>query len=351
MERILGHERAITTLRRALRCGRFHHAWIFSGPKGVGKFTTALEVARILVDPSDRMATGADAETHPDVHVIRKELARFCDDATVRTQKLSNIPVAVLREYMIGGRTKTGRALEAPAYRKASHGHGKVFIIDEAELIDPYDGQPALLKTLEEPPPETYIILVTTRPGRLWSTIRSRCQHVRFGPLPPDAFAAWMDRADLGVDDEERAMITELAGGAPGVATLAATYGFASWRRTLDPLLAEIEAGSFPPRLGAAMADLVETFAAEWVKRNRERNPSKDAANKDGARHLLTMLAARARRDLAAGVDDARDPAPRLTVIDLIHEAERHLASNVNMKHVFENLAVQWGRACAPAAV
>ena len=79
---------------------------------------------------------------------------------------------------------------------------------------------------------------------------------------------------------------------------LAAEYGFASWQRRLDPMIAELEAGRFPADMGAALAEFVETFAQTWVKNNR--NASKDAANKDGARWVLLLLAAHARERLRA---------------------------------------------------
>ena len=190
MHRILGQERAIDTLLTALGSGRVHHGWIFSGPLGVGKFTTAVEFARLLLDPhaapnlageieadpEGETSRLIDAGTHPDLHVIRKELALFSDNPQLRARKLSNIPIDVLRERMIGGKTSDDRPHVAVAYRKPAQGHGKVFIIDEAELIDVY-GQNALLKTLEEPPPATYIFLITSRPERLLPTIRSRCGH------------------------------------------------------------------------------------------------------------------------------------------------------------------------------
>ncbi|MEE8460420.1 MAG: hypothetical protein V3S08_11120, partial [Phycisphaerales bacterium] len=91
MKKILGQGKAVETLLGSLRSGRFAHAWIFAGPRGVGKFMTAIELARILLDP-DAAGDGAvdpasetsrmiDAGVHPDLHVVRKELARFSDDA------------------------------------------------------------------------------------------------------------------------------------------------------------------------------------------------------------------------------------------------------------------------------
>ncbi len=348
MDRILGQPHAVAALRTALASGRFHHAWIFAGPRGIGKFTTAVELARILLDPEavdgrsdleSRTSRLIDAGTHPDLHVIRKELALYSDAAEVRARKLLNIPIDVLRQRMIGGPID-GRFHEAPAHKTAVLGHGKIFILDVAELIDE-QGQNLLLKTLEEPPPRTYMLLVTCRPQRLLPTVHSRCQTVRFAPLDAGAMAAWFDRADLGLGADERAWIERFCDGSPGLAMLAAEYGFYRWKSALAPSLQSLEGGRFPDGGGDTMAGLVETFATEWVKKHDLA--SKDAANKDGARHLLAMLAGYARRRLAEGVERG-GTARWLSIIDLIKAAERELASNVNQKLLLENLVVQWAQ-------
>ncbi|MHC4948299.1 MAG: DNA polymerase III subunit [Planctomycetota bacterium] len=353
MDRILGQPHAIAQLGAALRAGRIHHAWILSGPRGVGKCTTALAVARILLDPdaapgpdgtpaSDPAGeTGrlVDAGTHPDLHVVRKELALYSDNPQLRGRKLMNIPLDLLRERMLGGQTGDGRAHDAIAYRSAIRGHGKVFIIDEAELLDEW-GQNALLKTLEEPPPATYLFLVTSRPERLLPTVRSRCQHVRFQRLDPAAMTRWLETCGLDVGPDERAWLTAFADGAPGMAQLAAEYGFHRWQQALQPDLDELDAGRYPADMGDRLAELVETFAAAWVKGHA--NASKDAANKDATGHLLTLLGAHVRARFAAACRAGEDPRPALEVIDLLAEAEAQLAANVNLKLALENLVVQW---------
>ncbi|MCZ6612757.1 MAG: AAA family ATPase [Planctomycetota bacterium] len=361
MQHILGQTRAIETLAAALRCGRLQHAWIFAGPRGVGKFTTAIEFAKILldpnavVDPSGALTADPQSETtrlikaraHPDLHVIYKELALYSENPEIRERKLQNIPLDVLREHMIGGRTGDNRFHEPAVYKTAVLGHGKVFIIDEAELLayGKNETQNALLKALEEPPHRTYIFLITNRPQRLLLTIRSRCQHVQFTPLDAEAMAAWFQRAALGVDEDERAWIERFCEGSPGMAQLAADYGFCRWQMALEPMLDELQQGSFPTEMGQIMAELIETFATSWVKQHE--NASKDAAKKDGARHLLAILAAHARRKLASRIDEDEDPTIWLEVIDLLREAERQLDANVNLKLLLENLVVQWAALAA----
>jgi len=362
MTEILGQSRALEILDHALRSGRFHHGWIFSGPRGVGKFTAAVQVARVLLDPELRargLPAAADVESiqnprstiqnlidsgrHPDLHIIRKELAAYSDDRLLRERKQLNIPIDLLRERIIGDAEH-----EAPAYRTALMNHGKVFVIDEAELLDHY-GQNAMLKTLEEPPTETYFFLITSQPDRLLPTIRSRCQHVRFARLDEPAMGDWFDRDAKEHESlrtkSGREWVAEFADGSPGIALLALEYGFEQWHRTLDPMLQELERGNFPHKMGETLGTLVDEFAVAWVKSHGERTTSKDAANKDGARHMFALLASHARTRLASAVErEAASGYPWMNVIDIIREAERQLESNVNMKLLMENLVVQWAQ-------
>jgi DNA polymerase III subunit delta' len=365
MTEILGQTRALEILDHALRSGRFHHAWIFSGPRGVGKFTTAVQVARVLLDPelrsrglpgeqeiqspTSKVQNLIDSGTHPDLHIIRKELAAYSDDRLLRERKQLNIPIDLLRERIIGDAEH-----EAPAYRTSLLNHGKVFIIDEAELLDP-TGQNAMLKTLEEPPGDTHFFLVTSQPDRLLPTIRSRSQHVRFGRLDESAMREWFKHAAKDHESlrtaSAREWVQEFADGAPGAALLALEYSFESWQRTLDPMLEDLEHGKFPAKMGETLAALVDEFAVAWVKKHGERTTSKDAANKDGARHMFSLLSSHARNKLAAAVErEAVGGYPWLSAIDVIREAERQLDSNVNMKLLMENLVVQWAQANSMAA-
>lgn len=360
MDLVLGQDHALNILRNALRTGRMHHAWIFAGPRGVGKCTTAREIAKLLldpaatpdlhgtlrVDPESPVARSIDHDTHPDLHVIRKELALFSSNPQLRSRKLMNIPLDLLRERMLGGKTADDRTHEAAAYRTPAQGHGKVFIIDEAELLDQW-AQNALLKTLEEPPAQTYIFLITRRPERLLPTIRSRCQHVSFGTLDDDAMQQWCDRAQLDVDPEELRWILTFAGGSPGMVLTAIECGFAQWQHTLQPMLQQLHQRQFPAHMGETMAKLVDNFAKQWVETHD--NASKDAANKDGLRYLLTMLADDLRRRMHQHADDPDALPIYAQLLDVVRSAEYQAEANTNLKHLLENLVVQQARVLATA--
>lgn len=346
---ILGQDRAVAALRSSLHADRVHHAWVFHGPAGVGKMTTARAFAAMLLDPTLAPNLAGELEpdessqtqqliaagVHPDLHVVTKELALFSDDAQVRARKLITIPRQVVDEHLIRPASLTARV---PSGARA----GKVFIVDEAELLD--EGtQNAVLKTLEEPAPGTVIILVTSRENRLLPTIRSRCQRVAFAPLDDASMREWIarDKERSAVGQEQREWLTRFADGAPGRYELAQTMGLFGWSRDLAPRLDAADKGSFDPDLGKAMSDLVEQFAQDWV--SAHDNASKDAANKDGARHMFALLAHRAQEHLRSATSDPHAERA-LRTIDLVGDAERNINANVNMKFAFEDLAARLAR-------
>ena len=351
---LFGQELATTQLAQAIGSGHMHHAWILHGPSGVGKCTAAMECARLLLDdetleaniaafkaPRDsRVAELIDLASHPDLHVIRKERADDSSIKEMRDRKQTNIPLDLLRELMIGGVVGDGKSFDSPVWRGAYLGHNKVFIIDEAELLDPY-GQNALLKTLEEPPAGTYIFLVTTQEERLLPTIRSRCQRVAFRALDAAAMGAWFDR--FGVEDSSRPWLSEFSEGAPGTAELAMKHGLRAWSEELLPRFAMLEQGRFDGGLADRLAELVGEFAERVVKENAKA--SKEAANRQATRCALLPLASRSRSQIAAAAmrGDVQAVAEAAYRVELIVRLESEVRANVNLKHALANLVAQWG--------
>jgi len=348
LDTLLGQDDAVAAIDSALRSGRLHHAWIFHGPVGVGKFTAAHAFASIALDPTSapdltgkvrpdpdsptqtRLAAGA----HPDLHVITKELARFSRKQTVRDQKQRNIPLEVVKEFIIEPAGIKGGTESALC--------SKVFLIDEAELLA-REGQNALLKTLEEPPPGTLIILVTSAADRLLPTIRSRCSHVQFRPLPASAMQAWIESASLGISGEGLAWLLDFSAGSPGQASLAMSTGLDRWRGELCPMLDSLIAGRHPIVLGPVIDDLIKQWSETYVTANK--NASKDAANKAAATLVIRFIASHLRPLL-------RDPASATWAagaIEQLDECHRLIELNVRPVFAFENWAAQI--ALAPANV
>jgi len=345
---VLGQPRALATLDAALRSGRLHHAWIFHGPAGVGKFTAALALAGVALDPSaapdlsGRVAPDPDSQVqsllargaHPDLHVVVKELARFSSDSQVRERKLATIPSKVVEDHLL-----------APVARHAGMTPGglasKAFIVDEAELLA-HDVQNKLLKTLEEPPAGTLIVLVTASEERLAPTIRSRCQRVAFTPLDDRAMQAWLRRAGLEIDPAQRAWLLEHAAGSPGRLLRALEGGLFAWHEAISPMLGELDAGRFPLALAPTMAGLSEEWAKAWVKRGEPlgENRSKDTANRLGARQMLALVADHYRARLRDGA--ARAHAAE--AIERIADAETAVAGNVSVPFAMEQFVAAIAR-------
>jgi DNA polymerase-3 subunit delta' len=164
LDAIRDQDEAVTLLRRALHAERVAHAYAFVGPEGSGRKATALAFASALVAPQGGPAAArAGRGSHPDVHLL---------GPTPPPTNPKGTPAL---------RIETVRELERLAALKPAEAAWKVFIVDGAEKMTLSTPQ-ALLKTLEEPPPRTVIILVLSQLRALPATVLSRCQVVRFRP-------------------------------------------------------------------------------------------------------------------------------------------------------------------------
>ncbi|MEN0019609.1 MAG: hypothetical protein AAF747_01845 [Planctomycetota bacterium] len=350
MGEIIGQQHARSVLASAMASGRVHHAWIFHGLRGVGKMTTALAFAAVLLDPdAGANLTGeieADpasptqqllrAASHPDLHVVAKEMAEVSRDAGVRSRKLTTIPKEVVLEFLVEPAQRTRSSSVA--------GEGlatKVFIVDEAHLLG-REAQNLLLKTLEEPPAGTVIMLVTPSEERLLPTIRSRCQRVAFGPLSDDELASWAatELEPKGVQVPGGAESMRFAGGSPGELLGLIEGGVLGWPERLEKMLSYADRGKFLVDLGPTFAELVSEHAEQAVA--GKKNASKDAANRAAVAVLMRWLAERYRglmaRDAAGDPDELERHA---SAIDAITRAERLIATNVPVALVMDDLAAE----------
>jgi DNA polymerase-3 subunit delta' len=346
LAQVIGQQRAVEQLTTVIASGRLHHAYLFAGPPGVGKRTTAEALAAMLLDhtlapdlagnlaadPTSHARNLAAHRAHPDIHLVNKELAALSRDDRTRKSKQRNIPVGVVQEFLI---EPAFRAAAMPA--KDGQRARKVFILDEAELMaaGQMEAQNALLKTLEEPPAGTIIVLVTNNEHRLLPTIRSRCLRVPFAPLNDDQMRTWVTRAELSAPPEELAWVLSFADGSPGRAQTAARTGLYAWHKSLTPMLDKLEHNSFDPAMGDTIAKLVD----DWAKARVAERPSlsKEAMNQVAIGHMLSLLASRYTPKLR----DPHQAEAAAEIIDRIADAEHFAARNVNMKMVFADLAAQ----------
>lgn len=183
---------AIGILERAIEADRVASSYLFEGPSGVGKALAARALAERMIGGDTATRARIGAGSHPDYRVFLP-----------REEGRRNIQVDALRKEIL------------PLTHYAPFEAGAAFFVfPEADVSFPEippESANALLKTLEEPRPGVHFILLSERPDRLLPTIRSRCQRVRFGRLPP----ALLDRilTDRGADAEARGPAVALADG------------------------------------------------------------------------------------------------------------------------------------------
>jgi DNA polymerase-3 subunit delta' len=202
---IAGHERVRDFLRTASTQRRLAHALLFAGAEGIGKRQMALALAAFLqCEQRDDDACGTCAAcrqiaagSHPDVQTVGIPPGK------------KEIPVDRIRE------------LRRFVQLRPVGGKAKVAIVDDAQMLT-IAAQNALLKTLEEPPSGSFLILVANNLDALLPTVRSRCQPVRFAPLPAETVVDILVRTHCS--EEQARDLAALAEGSPGRALLLSQY-------------------------------------------------------------------------------------------------------------------------------
>lgn len=228
--KLIGNEGVKENLRRLVAGGRLPHGLLFAGPDGVGKREFALELARGLI------CKGGGCEDCP----VCSRIGTF-DIPTVEKGEeydkvfLSGHPdVGMVVPYKRNLRVGAIRELEREANFRPFEGGKRVFIIDDAEKMNDSAAN-ALLKTLEEPPPTTHLILVTSRPDSLLQTIRSRCQTIRFAPVTAEEMEPLLVSA--GKSQEDARLAARVSGGSVGRAL---AMDVSEFRASRDALLGVI---------------------------------------------------------------------------------------------------------------
>jgi DNA polymerase-3 subunit delta' len=251
---IHGHDAVAASLQRTLAQGRLPHAFLFVGPEGTGKRTFALKLAQALfcersteaaLDPCETCPAclQVKAGIHPDLLQVARPAERH------------ELPIAVIRELCLDlGLTpmKGGR---------------KVAIVDDADDLND-EAANAFLKTLEEPPPGSVLILIATSAEAQLETILSRCRVVRFNPLPEPELAALLEQQGVAHDPAEAARLAQLGEGSVSRARGLASPEVEHFRRDLLDTLADPR-GFDPPATAKRLLEFVKEGGKESVDQRR----------------------------------------------------------------------------------
>jgi DNA polymerase-3 subunit delta' len=227
------------------------HAWLLSGPQDLGKINLALVLAHRLLGVEREPATlDADAlfaalpqrhtpsDRHPDLHWLYPEE----DKDSISVEQIR----AVIDTFAL----------------TAHRGVAKISVIEPAEAMT-VPAANALLKTLEEPTPDTYLLLVSHRPGRLAATIRSRCQHLQVELPPVRALAAW-----LGVPPSAVAAAADVVGPAPlAIARTVRANDYIIFKELQDDLTQICEDRVDPLAVAQSWAKERADVALAWLAR------------------------------------------------------------------------------------
>jgi len=336
---IQGHDDLVDYFRRALARGRLASSFLFVGPEGIGKRTFAVKFVQALLcqqrketalDPCGVCPSCAQvmAGTHPDLSLVSKPEGK------------SEIPLSLLigdREH----RREEGLCHELAL--KPQYGGRKAAIIDDADYLNE-EGANALLKILEEPPPKSLLILIGTTPVKQLPTVRSRCQLIRFRPLPENVVAEILLSQGLVRNAAEAQHLARHSGGSvrramelnnPELWAFRRSFLQQLSRPTWDFLSLAREAAQFVEQAGKEAAErrmrlrTIIEFAVEFFQCLLHTYYGREPGNMIGDKELQTL----ARKALENGDYDDETIIARLErSLDALAQLER----NVNQTTLLE---------------
>lgn len=317
---LFGHAGAEAAFVAAYRTGRLHHAWLISGPRGIGKATLAWRIARFLLTQTEDDGSmfapppPQTLDSPPDHPVVRRSralaeprlylLRRGYDEKKERWQDVISVDEM--------------RRMRSFFTLSAADGGRRVAIVDAVDDMN-IAAANALLKTLEEPPAKTTLLLISHQPAKLLPTIRSRTRELRLGPLGARDLSAALMQAGGQVPPGDEVALAELAAGSvgasfrmvglEGLALYAALIGlFTTLPRLSRPLaikLADAGAARGAEAQFDLIVGLIDVFLARLARAGATGILPPEAAKGEAA--LLRRLspdphAARAWADLAQGL-------------------------------------------------
>lgn len=331
---IRGHDRVVDDLRKTLAHGRFPHAFLFVGPEGVGKKAFALRLAQALLcervpetalDPCG-VCPGCQqvlAGSHPDVLQV------------ARPEEKHDLPIKVIRDLCLD------------LGLKPMHGSRRVAIVDDADDLND-EAANAFLKTLEEPPPGSVLILVGTTAEVQLDTIVSRCRVVRFDPVPEPELAAVLIEQGVAANPVEAERLARLGEGSVSRAIGLADPELERFRRGMIDALADPRGFDGPPMASRLLAYIKEAGKESVDQRGRAsllvgelarffrgvlwqtaglEPPTPDPGDRHAAADLATRL----------------EPEDVFVLIERCIEADRHIQRKAYMPLILDALTRDLG--------
>ena len=293
---ILGQERAVDQFASAWASRKLHHAWLLAGPRGVGKASFAhAATRRVLADaasPSSNLPGLDTSDDHPMVKLVEagshpdmRHLERLTNEKTGNLAR--NISVDQVR------------SLSDLFDLSPAMSDWRVVIIDSVDELEP-SGANALLKMLEEPPPNSIFFLVSHAPGRLLPTIRSRCRRLDFQSLGDDVMASILEAQSPDLSAADRKKIVAMSFGSAGRALAFAELGLAKLEEAAIAILRNGDPTN--ARRSELASELGKRGAGERYAAFLDLAPSliaREARQADGARRDRALDAYTSARELA----------------------------------------------------
>lgn len=364
LEDLIGQEHAVALLRQAVARGRVPHAYLFDGPRGVGKRAAGRGLALALNCEAPPTAGGSCGTCE----ACRRILAGLHPDVVEFAPDGAQIVMEQAQEIV------------TLAQRPPHEARARTVIVDEADRLNP-NAANCLLKTLEEPAPGTHLVLVTAAPDRMLPTIRSRTQRIRFAKVPATTLVTWAEQRGMARGAAEAAAL--LADGSVERFLALAEGTSEDDRRAAARIL---ELGSVPPRTRAgatgagapkasrstsspalSLSPMLELAAELGDRANKEALPTILALVARAYRNALVRASGAAELALeleaqqapqgdaeqpdgdgaSLRIADGSSPEELARAIEAVLEADTDLAGNVNPVLVLERLLLRLPRARA----
>ncbi len=319
---LIGHAEAERQMRAAFDSGRLAHAWLITGPRGIGKATLAFRFARFVLN-SGAASAGPDmfggagetssAASHslyvdPDLALFRRVASGGHSDLFTVERKRDPKKGKLYTEI----RAEDVRDIGPFLFTTPAEGGWRVVVIDCADEMNRHAAN-AVLKVLEEPPKKAVLLLVSHNPGRLLETIRSRCRKLALKPLNDADVAALVTLYKPDIPPADTSRLAHLAGGSIGHALGLAEFGGLTLYSSLTALLSSLPKVDTVAlhRLGDAVAkggsnetfntvaELYRGWLARLIRHAAIGDPAEDPSNGDTPeeRALLQRLAPAAPLD------------------------------------------------------